>query len=172
MDTQSVLLRGSSANDEFLRAKLCVLPPSTTMIEVLGTTHEVDTYTSGMIRCFRVGDAGDAGDAGAVVVEETDLDTKETIWRPMADQEEADAFIADRQATYEALWIVGRRLMRQAAEVQPAMGEAATAQRPASARVESGAARRRRGGAQCPSPSSPQKRIGKVTYSFINLTTH
>jgi hypothetical protein len=111
MDTQSVLLRGSSANADVLRAKLCVLPPSTTLIEVLGTTHEVvpcfellrevDTYTSGMIRCFRV---GDAGDAGAVVVEETDLDTKETIWRPMADQEEADDFIADRQATYEALW--------------------------------------------------------------------
>ena len=40
----------------------------------------------------------------SIVAEETDLNTKEIIWRPMADLDEAKAFVADRQEAYEALW--------------------------------------------------------------------
>ena len=95
----AVLEQGTDENKEFVRSKLCVLPPNTTLSSVrkdASLLSEVDTHTSGMIRCFRVG--------ASIVAEETDLNTKENIWRPMADLEEASAFVADRQEAYEALW--------------------------------------------------------------------
>jgi hypothetical protein len=99
----SVLVQGSSENADFLQKKLRVLPPGTDLVSVMGALtspvvllKETNTHTSGMIRCFRVGKT--------VVVEETDIDTKEVIWRPMIDEDEATAFFADREETYEALW--------------------------------------------------------------------
>jgi hypothetical protein len=100
--TSAVLVQGTEENAKFMENKLCVLPPQTDMASVLQTIDNgppiellkaVNTYTSGMIRCFRVGDA--------IVAEETDLDTKEILWRPMSDAEEAGAFVTDRMETCE-----------------------------------------------------------------------
>ena len=95
----AVLEQGTDENKEFMRSKLCILPQNTTlsgMSKNATLLSEVDTHTSGMIRCFQVGES--------IVAEETDLNTKEIIWRPMADLDEAKAFVADRQEAYEALW--------------------------------------------------------------------
>jgi hypothetical protein len=96
---------GSIENEQFLAAKIAVLPPDTTLLSpaLAGEPSavlfkEIDTCTAGMIRCFHV------GTNSAVVVEEMDLHTKETIWRPMSSVEEAHAFVSDREDTYEAMW--------------------------------------------------------------------
>ena len=61
---------------------------------------EHDTRGCGLIRCYRVS----SGTSSFVLIEETDASTSEIVWRPVADMDEAGAFILDRESAYEDLW--------------------------------------------------------------------